>query len=182
MPRRVSAALTAVLLVLVVVPCVALARGEERAQVVAGNVGRLYVGHVILTGQAAKPRGELRGTGSVTICIDKVANSISFSFDQLLVSGRPTAGHIHLGTAGTAGRVVFPFAAPGMIDPLAGEIQWSGTATATKSAISSLISNPRNYYVNVHTKKFPNGAVRGQLGPLKSVSAQDDIAVVCGTG
>jgi hypothetical protein len=77
--------------------------------------------------------------------------------------------------------VVFPFAAPGLIDPLAGEIQWSGTSTATKSAISGLINNPRNYYVNVHTKKFPKGAIRGQLGPWKTVQAGDELAVVCGT-
>ncbi len=182
MSRGLSAALTVVLAALVVVPSVARAQGEARARLGGGSAGRLYVGHVDLTGKAAKPRGELRATGSITICVDTVANSISFGFDQLLVTGRPTAGHIHIGAAGSTGPVVFPFAAPGLIDPLAGEIQWSGSATAAKGTISSLVASPGKYYVNVHTKKFPSGALRGQLGPWKSVQPQDPTAVVCGVG
>ena len=122
------------------------------------------------------------GAGSVTICVDRAANSISFGFDQLFVTGQPTAGHIHRGAAGAAGPVVSPFAAPGPIDPLVGDIQWYGTRTATKSTISSLVGSPAKYYVNVHTKKYPNGAIRGQLGAWKRVQADDPTAVVCGVG
>ena len=32
-----------------------------------------------------------------------------------------------------------------------------------KTLAQQLIQNPQNYYVNVHTGPFPNGAVRGQL-------------------
>jgi hypothetical protein len=180
MPRRLSAALAIVLLALVVVPCVALARGEQGAHVLAGRAGPLYVSHVMLTGKAAKPRGELQGAGSVTICVDKAANSISFGFDQLRVTGQPTAGHIHVGGVGIAGPVVFAFSVPGAIDPLVGDIQWYGTAKAPKGTISALVSGPARYYANVHTKKFPNGAVRGQLGSWKRVQPQDPSAAVCG--
>jgi hypothetical protein len=179
MSRGLSPALTVVLGAVLIVPWVALAQGED---ISGGTADPLYVAHVTLTGKAAKPRGELRGTGSVMICVDKARGSISFGFDQLYVTGRPTAGHIHLGAAGAAGPVVFPFATPGLIDPMAGEIQWYGTKTAAKRTISSLISNPGRYYVNVHTQKFPNGAVRGQLGPWKSVRPNDPIAAVCEIG
>ncbi|MBS1786273.1 MAG: CHRD domain-containing protein [Acidobacteria bacterium] len=33
-----------------------------------------------------------------------------------------------------------------------------------KSQINDIMKNPGNYYVNVHTAEFPNGAIRGQLG------------------
>jgi hypothetical protein len=140
---------------------------------------RLYVTQVTLTGKG-KPRGDTTGSGLVTICVNRTNNSISFGFGQLLVSAKPTAGHIHRGAAGTSGPVVFPFEAPGPIDPLIGDVQWYGTAKSTSGTVSALISSPSKHYVNVHTKKFPNGAIRGQLGRWQSVKADDPAASVCG--
>ena len=39
----------------------------------------------------------------------------------------------------------------------------SGCVTAKKSVIAAIIAKPHDYYVNVHTKKYGAGAVRGQL-------------------
>jgi hypothetical protein len=36
-------------------------------------------------------------------------------------------------------------------------------ATASKKTIEAIESHPNAYYVNVHTAKYPNGAIRGQL-------------------
>jgi hypothetical protein len=176
MSRRLStvisvAGLAALAAVLAVAP--ALGGGDAEA---AG----LYLTQVKLTGKAAKPRGEAAGIGSVTICVDRAAGSISFGFDQLFLSVKPTAGHIHRGAAGVTGPVVFPFEAPGPIDPLVGDVQWYGTAKASKATIAALVSSPAKHYVNVHTKKHPNGAVRGQLGAWRSVKAGDEHAAVCG--
>jgi hypothetical protein len=182
MPMRLPAALTAMVLLLAAaaVPCVALARAEKGAPVAAA--GSLYVSQVTLTGKAAKPRGEAGGTGSVMICIDKAAGSISYGFLGLFVTGRPTGGHIHRGAVGVSGPVVFSFAAPGMVDPLVGEVQWGGTAKPSKSTIASLIGRARGYYVDVHTPTRPKGAVRGQLGPWKRVPVGNELAIVCGAG
>ena len=141
---------------------------------------RLYVAHVELTGKAEKPRGQPGGTGSVSICIDPATSSISFGFDALFLPEAPTAGHIHRGAPGVAGPVVFPFEKPGPIDINVGDVQWLGTAKAGKTAIAGLIASPTKYYVNVHTKKFPGGAVRGQLGPWKRLTADDPAAAACG--
>jgi hypothetical protein len=35
-----------------------------------------------------------------------------------------------------------------------------------RDALRRILSNPRGYYVNIHTTSFPDGAVRGQLGRL----------------
>jgi hypothetical protein len=175
MRRRLSAVSLAGLAVLAAALAVAPAQGGGRAE-----PGGLYLTQVKLTGKAAKPRGEAAGIGSVTICVDRAAGSISFGFDQLFLSVKPTAGHIHRGAAGVTGPVVFPFEVPGPIDPLVGDVQWYGTAKASKAAIAALISSPAKHYVNVHTKKHPNGAVRGQLGAWRSVKADDESAGVCG--
>jgi len=165
------------LVALAVVPWGAQA---QREGALAGN--RLYVARVILTGKAAKPRGEPAGFGSVTICIDRSANRIAFGFDQLRVNGPPTSGHIHRGRAGTTGPVVFPFEAPGPIDPLVGDVQWVGASTAPPATVAALVASPANHYVDVHTKKHPGGAVRGQLGPWKRPLIDDPAAAACGIG
>jgi len=142
---------------------------------------RLYVTQVSLTGKG-KPRGDTTGSGAVTVCINRTNNTLSFRFSELFLNVKPTAGHIHRGAAGTSGPVVFPFEAPGPIDPLIGDVQWYGTAKSTSGTISALIGTPSKHYVNVHTKKFPNGAIRGQLGRWLSVKADDPAASVCGAG
>jgi hypothetical protein len=40
----------------------------------------------------------------------------------------------------------------------------SGCTTASADTIRTILANPRAYYVNVHSVKYPDGAVRGQLG------------------
>jgi hypothetical protein len=37
-------------------------------------------------------------------------------------------------------------------------------ATASASLIADILANPADYYVNVHTKEHPAGAIRSQLG------------------
>jgi len=178
MPGRLEAALCfAGLAAVAALPCIAVAQDGRRAA-----APHLYVTHVTLTGKAAQPRGETAGTGSVTICVNTATNAISFGFDQLFVTGDPTAGHIHRGTAGVSGPVVFPFEAPGPIDTSVGDVQWLGTAPASKATVAALVAGPAKYYVNVHTRKFPNGAVRGQLGPWKRVQSGDPGAAACGVG
>ena len=50
-----------------------------------------------------------------------------------------------------------------MFIPLGKTYKAKGCATAPKSAITAVESNPNGFYVNVHNAKYPNGVVRGQL-------------------
>ena len=68
--------------------------------------------------------------------------------------GTPTAAHIHKGGAGVAGPIVVP---------LGGAYKAKGCAPASKSVVAAIEASPSAYYVNVHTAKYPNGAIRGQL-------------------
>jgi hypothetical protein len=115
----------------------------------------------------------------VTICVDQTKNIVFYGFTALVVNGQPTAGHIQKGGPGVAGPVVVPFEQPGMIDVSTGELEWSGAANANKDIVSALVTHPAGFYVNVHTKAFASGAVRGQLGAWKKLN-HDAAVTACG--
>jgi hypothetical protein len=66
------------------------------------------------------------------------------------------AAHIHKAKAGHAGNVVIPLSAT---SPIAK----SGCVKAATSLLAAIEHHPSEYYVNVHTHKYPGGAIRGQL-------------------
>ena len=68
------------------------------------------------------------------------------------------AAHIHKGAAGVNGPVVVPFSAPGANGTS------SGCTATTAAIIDDILANRAGYYVNVHTKEHPGGAIRAQLG------------------
>jgi CHRD domain len=77
----------------------------------------------------------------------------------------PTAAHIHTGRAGAAGPVAVLFfqpganaaSLPGTLDAVAGCVD------VDRDLARKIAASPRDYYVNVHTADFPDGAIRGQL-------------------
>jgi hypothetical protein len=99
-------------------------------------------------------------------------NTICYGF-TLDNADTPTIVHIHRGAAGTNGPPVIAFAnvpknATGQ--PSGDPGTSSGCKTLTTpdelAALQDLRKHPRDYYVNVHTTTFANGAVRGQLSNL----------------
>lgn len=83
--------------------------------------------------------------------------------------GEAAAAHIHAGAEGTNGPVVVNLAAPAdgnaadcltegeMVGPNQDIPAFDGTTVA------DLLASPEDFYVNVHTEQYPDGAVRGQL-------------------
>jgi CHRD domain len=73
--------------------------------------------------------------------------------------GVPVAAHIHKARAGRNGGVVLPLGAPTQ-----GGLAGSTTCAQISTGLhKKLRTQPKQYYVNVHTQAFPNGAIRGQL-------------------
>lgn len=109
-----------------------------------------------LTGAAEVPGpGDPDGRGTAEITVNSGQNRVCY---HVMVSNiaPPTAGHVHIGLAGTAGppRVTLGAFVNGMSH---------GCATVPRSLAMDILKNPARYYVNVHTADFPNGAIRGQL-------------------
>ena len=91
------------------------------------------------------------GILSLNIMYSDSAASDSTAADSLF---SPTAWHIHKGAADTTGAVVIDF----------------GTTFSTPFAFKDTLSEQQLadlkaglYYVNIHTAKYPNGEIRGQL-------------------
>ncbi|MGF7236542.1 MAG: CHRD domain-containing protein [Frankia sp.] len=87
------------------------------------------------------------------------ASSIDYSF--VWVGVTPTLGHIHQGKAGVNGSVVVPL----FMTPVpSGVFALSGTVgNVDPGLIEKIRKRPTDFYANLHTAKFPGGAVRGQL-------------------
>ena len=81
--------------------------------------------------------------------------------------GAPTIAQVHSGAAGMSGAPVMPMVTAPMSDTLTA-VAGSVTVNSAKM-LARLVSNPNQFYLNVGTAKYPNGAVRGQfrrIGPV----------------
>jgi CHRD domain len=105
-----------------------------------------------------KGSSEPNATGTAVIRIRKDAGLVCYRLHAANVTLPTVAAHIHRGAAGTNGPVVVPFTAPGA------DGNSSGCATADPALIDEIIGNLAGFYVNVHTKEHPAGAIRAQLG------------------
>lgn len=104
-----------------------------------------------------KNAGDPRGRGSFAAVID--GRQICWAIVVKDLGSKPVAAHIHQGGATAQGAVVIPLKQPKKGDPGTS----SGCTRASASLLRSIGRKPGNFYVNVHTTDFPNGAVRGQL-------------------
>ena len=110
---------------------------------------------VNLSGSVESPAGSPTGSGKARIFYDMKEGLMCWS---LAVKGMnpAIAAHIHKAPAGAAGPIVVPLSAP-----TPGS---KGCVGTSRALIRDIAANPAQYYVNVHTRDFPAGAVRGQLG------------------
>ncbi|MGH7522760.1 MAG: CHRD domain-containing protein [Gemmatimonadales bacterium] len=119
-----------------------------------------------MTGAQETPSNNAKGTGTASFTLS--GTKLQYSITVHSLTGAPTAAHIHVGATGVAGPPVYTFAikaGSGMSGTIA-----SGTIDLTKDASAGVsgdslkkLLNNGNAYVNVHTRNFPNGEIRGQI-------------------
>ena len=128
--------------------------------------------NAVLSGLAEVSVGDPDGVGTATVTADPEAGTLCYSVTATNIDLPVTAAHIHEGAAGTAPagnvRVTFTAAtadADGTFAACAAnpaDFTLAGGQTV-QQFLTALVTNPTNYYVNVHNGTFAAGAVRGQL-------------------
>jgi hypothetical protein len=105
-----------------------------------------------------KGTSEPNATGTAVMRVRQDAGMVCYRLHAANVTLPTVAAHIHRGGAGVNGPVVVPFTPPGQ------DGNSSGCANADAALIGEIVGSPAGFYVNVHTKEHPAGAIRAQLG------------------
>jgi hypothetical protein len=101
---------------------------------------------------------EPNASGTAVVRIRKAAGLVCYRLNAANITLPATAAHIHRGTASQNGPVVVPF------DPPNASGKSTGCTAASQALIDEIVANPAGFYVNVHTREHPAGAMRAQLG------------------
>ena len=103
-----------------------------------------------------KRAGDRNGRGSATAIIEGGQFCWGIAVANI---DNPVAAHVHRGRRNENGPIVIPLDPPSGGDPGAS----SGCEGISSSLARAIRRNPGRYYFNVHTARFPAGAIRGQI-------------------
>lgn len=137
-----AAAALAAAIPIAVLPAVGLASGSAARKVSA-----------TLTWKAERPKGPTTGRGSATVTINVKTGRACWKLSVTGI-GKPLSAHVHKAPVGKIGPVVIPLGA---------RYAAKGCVIAPKKSLRAVLAHPKAYYVNVHTRKYLDGAIRGQL-------------------
>ncbi len=140
---------------------------------IRGQIGPASLAAVTMTGaqEFQIPAVVTANSGNATVKFDSTQSTITVTVNNAGLTN-VTASHIHAGKVGKNGSPIFSlFAAPGtftspFVKTLTSADFTPDTANGIKTfedAVNAIMSG--NTYVNVHTQGFPNGEIRGQIGP-----------------
>jgi CHRD domain len=115
----------------------------------------LRVYRMRLTGKAEIPKGAPTGSGYAIIAIHR-GSVVCWRFAHLHGFFNATVAQIHVGFTGRSGRVVQSLST-------GPSLHHQGCIQASAAEVTAIKHDPSAYYVNVHSRLYPTGAVRGQL-------------------
>lgn len=121
----------------------------------AGVSAPLRVYRVTLSGKAETPHGAPNGSGDAVIAIHR-GWVVCWRFSHLHGFLDATVAHIHFGRKGKSGVVVVPLS-------VGSRLHHRGCVQASEATVITIERHPAAYYVNIHSLRFPAGAVRSQL-------------------
>ena len=108
----------------------------------------------VMTGEQEVPGpGDPNGIGEAKIKVFRAKVCYTLTAKRIAPA---TAAHIHKGPPGVAGPIVVPLKPPT-------DGSSSGCEKINRSLAKNLKEHPGRYYVNVHNRPYPEGAIRGQL-------------------
>lgn len=112
-----------------------------------------------LTGEQEVPSGSgaPNGQGSVDVDLKPKRKEVCFDLSFSGIAGKATSSAIFAGKKGEDGATKVLFFDEPTQSPV------SDCVKAKKNVLKKIKRSPRQYHVNVESKKYPNGAIRGQL-------------------
>ena len=120
----------------------------------------IYYGNITMTGAQETPPVSTSATGKIDANYNRFTKTLSYTVTFSVLSDSAIAAHIHgLGETGVAAPFVQTFAN----FPRRKEGSYSGSLffDGVKFTEADLLAN--RYYINIHSKTFGNGEIRGQL-------------------
>lgn len=126
----------------------------------AQTSGQTVTFHATMSGQQESPPTTSKGTGTATAQLNTSTHHLTYDVAWKGLESPATAAHFH----GPAG----PGQNAGVAVPIGGAHPKSpakATVTLTPAQQEQLMSG--KWYVNVHTKEHPAGAIRGQMEQAK---------------
>ena len=112
--------------------------------------------HANMVAGEETPATDSKGKGTADVTVDTAAKKVMWMVTADGLTGAPSAAHIH-GPAAKGAK------APPEIDM--SKAIMSGSAAISDAQIADIKAGKT--YVNVHTAKFPDGEIRGQLEAAK---------------
>jgi hypothetical protein len=142
-----------------------------------------------LRGLNEVPPTTSRATATLRATLDEAGQRISFTLEFHDMTASPTAAHVHFAPTKVNGGVMVFFCGgggqPACPAATSGTITGAITAANVVGPVEQGIA-PRNFadvvyairtgnaYANIHTSRFPNGEIRGQLEASGSGRAESD--------
>lgn len=124
----------------------------------------------MLSGSEVVPPATTSATGEATFELSKNGKKLSYKITVKDIEN-VTAAHIHMGKMGEAGPPLAPIKMKAKKGKFSGTLA-KGTITAKElmgslkgKTVNDLVAEIEagNTYVNVHTAKYPDGEIRGQI-------------------
>lgn len=152
MNRPMSASLSATLAaVALLVPALSIA-GQNTEQLSAKLKGKNEV----------PGPGDPNGKGEIFVAVKPPKGKVCFQLEFSRIQD-PSAGHIHRGADDVAGPIkVELFSDPAGIP---GPTAEACVKDLKRKLLKKIANRPERFYVNLHNTSYPDGAIRGQLGP-----------------
>jgi CHRD domain len=117
--------------------------------------GPIRIYRLALAGRAETPPGAANGTGAAVIAFHG-SSVVCWRFAHLHGFINATFAHIHIGAKGKSGNIVVPLST-------GPALHHQGCVPVSGSLVKAIERDPSGYYVNIHSKRYPGGAVRAQL-------------------
>lgn len=109
-----------------------------------------------LKGASEVPPTDSGGQGNAMVTLDTEGKTVSWKITYRGLTGEATAAHFH-GPADAGANA-------GPAVDISGKIE-EGSAGVTDQQIADI--QAVKWYLNIHTAKYPDGEIRGQLEPAK---------------